>query len=148
MVRSFSLRILCVLGVSAVNPDREKLTGRKEETFLSHQKPQNMRPVISKVTDNNQRARQNDCRISADKADLQVTNRLSKINYGATQVMNQAVNHSDIEKLPQAFARTHQNWIDNRGVVNFVDVILIFQKARHLPQRLALKHKPADANSK
>ena len=59
-----------------------------------------MRSVVSKVTNNNQRARQNYRGIGADKADLQVTNRLSKINHGAAQVVNQTINHSDIEKLP------------------------------------------------
>src|SRR6266404_2991262 len=65
---------------------------------LPHQKPHDMRPVVSKVTDDNQRARQNYRGISADKADLQVTNRLSKINHGTAQVVNQAINHADIEK--------------------------------------------------
>src|SRR6266513_61619 len=107
-----------------------------------------MRPVIGEITDDNQRARQNDRGISADKADLQVTNRLSKINHGPAQVVNQAINHANIEKLPQTRARADVNWIDNRRVVNFVNVVFVFQQARHSPQRLRLKYEPSNPDSK
>src|ERR1700682_6401254 len=103
-----------------------------------------MRPVVSEVANNDQRTSQNDGGVAAHEPNLQITNHLAKPCDNPPEAVHNAVNDSEIEKLPQAFARNYQNWFDNCGVIDLVDVILVLQQQGHLPQWLRLKHDPTD----
>src|SRR6267154_1414334 len=111
------------------------------KTGSLRQKLQSMRAVVGEITDNNYCARQNDRRVHAHKTDLHVTNRLPKVDHRPPQTMNQTVNNAEIKYLPQPFARNYQDRLDYRRFINFINVVFVFQQARHLPERLVLEHK-------
>src|SRR5882724_11971777 len=115
---------------------------------LSHQKSQNMGAAVREVTDDNHRTRQNDRGIGADVAELHVTNGSSKPDHRAADRVDGPIDHPDIEKLPQSFARTHLDRLNDRGIVNLVDVILVLEQSRHDKQRFSLEHEPTDTDAR
>ena len=85
-----------------------------------------MRAAIGEIADDNQRAGQNDGGVPTHKSDLHVSNRAAKSHHGAADGMNDAVDDPDIEDLPQSLARTHLDGLNDRRIVNLVDVVLVF----------------------
>ena len=80
---------------------------------LSDQKPQHVRAVVREVTNNDYCTGQNDCRVPARKTNLHITKCPAKVNDRSSQTVNQTIDHSEIENLPQPFARRNMNRIDN-----------------------------------
>src|SRR2546421_11086574 len=94
---------------SAVKPAHSK---------LPHQKSQNMRAAVREITNNNQGARENDRGIPADVAELHITNGPAKSHHRAPDGVNGSIDHSDIEKFPQSFARANLDRLNDRGIVD------------------------------
>src|SRR5947207_1492915 len=114
---------------------------------LSHQKPQHMCAAVSEVANNDQRPRENYRGITADIAELHVTNGPSKPHDSAADRVNGSIDHADIEELPQSFARTNLDRLNDRRIVDLVHVVFVLQQSRHRAHRLSLDHEPTDADS-
>src|SRR5689334_1207659 len=100
---------------------------------LTNQKTKYMRAAVSKVTDNNERARQNNRGITAHKTKLEITNDSREISHGPPQPIDEdSIDNAEIENLPQALARSRLNGVDNCRVVNLVDIVFLFKQPRHL----------------
>src|SRR3982074_3151009 len=93
-------------------------------TLLLRQKLQYVRAVIGEVTDDDYCAGQNDGRVNAHETNLHVTNSLPKVDDGPPETVNETVDDTKIEHLPQAFARNDQNRLDHGGIINLVNVVL------------------------
>src|ERR1051325_1942737 len=107
-----------------------------------------MRAAVREIADDDQRACQNDRRIGAHKSNLQVAYGAAKPNDRAADGVKDSIYHPEIENLPEPFARTHFNRLNDRRIVELVNVILVFEQARHRAQRLMLEDKPSNADSR
>src|SRR5438477_11377146 len=103
--------------------------------------------AVSEVANNNQRTRENDRGITADKPRLHVTNGPSKPDDRAADRVNDSVDHADIEKLPQSFARANLDRLNDGRIINLVDVVLVLEQPRHRAQRLSLEYEPANTDA-
>src|SRR6266849_4741339 len=135
-----SVFFLCVRG------GEKTFTTEDTENSL-HQKPQNVRTAVREITDDNQRAGQNNRRITAHKTKLQVTNRPAQIHDRAPEAVNQAIDDANVEQLPQTFTRYNQNGLDHRGIVDLIDVVLVLKQARHPTERLLLERHPTNTDA-
>src|SRR5258705_8249858 len=103
--------------------------------------------VISKKRNYCQCPQQNYCCISAHEAGLQMTNYFSCFLNRIAKRMEEAIDHADIKQLPEAFARADFDWVDNRRVVNLVDVIFLFQYLGHLKEWTLPEDHPAGSDT-
>src|SRR5258705_11409033 len=101
---------------------------------MSNLRSQSINPVIGEERNDGQCPQQNDRRVATHEAGLQMTNHFSCFLHRIAKRMQKAIDHADIKQLPEAFARADLDWVDNRRIVNLVDVIFVFQYAWQLYQ--------------
>src|SRR6266568_5374037 len=117
-----------LFGVPSSGSCSASSTPRKRCTpNLPHQESQHIGAAVSEVANNDKCASQNNSRVTSDKTDLKIANHPRKVSDDATQTVDDAVNHTEIENLPKTFARSFFDWIDDRAVVNLINVIFVFQ---------------------
>src|SRR6202521_817519 len=94
--------------------------------------PQSVHTEISKEADDCQCSKQNNRRVATDKAGLETPNERACVDDDLANRMQEPIDYAHVKQFPESFARTNDNRIDNRCVVNLVYVILVFQNPRHL----------------
>ena len=74
-------------------------------------------------------------------------NGAAALNHNFANPMQEPVDHADVENLPKSFAGTCINRIDDNGIIDLVNVVLVLEYARHDKQRALLKDDPAQHNA-
>src|SRR5437660_5610482 len=103
--------------------------------------------VVTEKSDDCQRAEKNDGGIAANKTRLQETNHAAGLGHGPAQAMQKSVDNFRVKEFPKPLARADFNWINDRGIVDFIHVIFVFQNAGQLQERTLLENHPTNANA-
>src|SRR5690606_5598452 len=103
--------------------------------------------VINKVTNDGQGAEYHDRRVTADKADLNASHGIARFLYKTADAVNDAVDKTEIESAPQGRSREVRDRVNDIAVIKFIEPPFLLQYLRHSPQRIFLKHKPADRDA-
>src|ERR1041385_7188940 len=90
-----------------------------------------MNAVVSKKSDHRERAEQNDRRVRTDKAALHMTHGATTLGDHVSNRMQKSIYHANVEDFPQAFSRTCINRIDDGCIVYFINLVFVFEYARH-----------------
>src|SRR5688572_8259655 len=78
---------------------------------------------------------------------MKMTNDLSAFRHYLAKAVKETVDHADVKNFPKAFARADVDRIDNRSVVNLVNVVFVLQNSRHLEQWPFAEDEPTDSDS-
>src|SRR5205085_5939012 len=105
------------------------------------------KPEISKQTYQNQCADKNDRSVATHKTGLEITPEPAELNDHFANRMKESVENADIKHFPETFARDCLDGVDQRCVVNLVDVVLVLEQSWHFQQRASLKDVPAGSDA-
>src|ERR1051326_1109961 len=102
---------------------------------------------VGELADDDERARQNDRGVATHESELHVAKGAPEPHDAATNRVKNSINHAQIENFPKPLTRSNLNRLNDRRVVNLIDVILVLEQSGHGAHRLLLKYKPADCYS-